>query len=516
MSITQESKFETLIAENNSLKNSVRTLTNEISYLKEQLSWFQRQVFGKSSEKIIRNLDDNKSDYLPGFATWLAENSDNDKKDTKAVAAYSRKKPERNGKDKITIPDNLPVERIELDISDEEKICPTTRKPLVKIGEEISHKLAYTPGKYFIKEYVRPKYALPEGRGICVKEMPDSIIPKCRVDESLLADIFTKKFADHLPLYRISESMLREDVGISRQLLSQWVVRIGTSLKRLKDLMHQKILESNNVFIDESPIGLLGKSKGKVHQGYMWCLAGGKQRDPPYRIYQFKEDRKHAHAYELLNGYQGFLHSDKYGAYKSVAAKNQIIWCPCWAHIRRKFIEAESADPEFREWFLRKVRYLYMFEKVAWNKSPEQRLKIRQEKEIPIIDELIRVTKKRLAEGKILPKSKFREALNYFCGLIPYLKNYTQNPWSMLDNNVVERAIRPLAIGRKNWLFVGSTKGGEAAAVLLSLVQTCRALNINPSEYLEDILRRFMSHNVSQLDELLPDKWAKSKKIITS
>jgi hypothetical protein len=177
------------------------------------------------------------------------------------------------------------------------------------------------------------------------------------------------------------------------------------------------------------------------------------------------------------------------------------------AHVRRRFFEAEGGDPPFREWVLRKIRYLFMLERVAWARSAEERLRIRQEKEVPILDELIDRVKKRLMDGKLLPKSKFREALGYFCSLTPYLKNYTRHPYARLDNNVAERAIRPLAIGRKNWLFFGSPDGGEAGAILLSLVQTCRGLQINPRIYLEDIFRRLMEHPANRLDELLPDRW---------
>ena len=180
-------------------------------------------------------------------------------------------------------------------------------------------------------------------------------------------------------------------------------------------------------------------------------------------------------------------------------------------HIRRKFFEAESGDVLFRSLVLRKIKYLFLLEKVAWARSPEERLKIRLEKEVPIIDELISKIKGKLTDGKILPKSKLREALGYFCGLIPHLKNYTKSPWARLDNNVAERAIRPLAIGRKNWLFFGSVEGGEAGAVILSLVQTCRGLGINPMEYLEDVMRRQMSYNAQKLEELLPDQWNKAR-----
>lgn len=211
-----------------------------------------------------------------------------------------------------------------------------------------------------------------------------------------------------------------------------------------------------------------------------------------------------------MKDYRRGLHSDKYAAYQKLAEQKIIKWYPCWSHIRRKFFEAEAGDQEFRQWVLRKIRYLFQFERIAWARSEEERLRIRQEKEIPIIDELIAKIKGKLIDGKTLPKSKLREAMGYFCSLIPYLKNYAQDPFARLDNNVAERAIRPLAIGRKNWLFFGSLDGGEAGAILFSLVQSCRGLGINPREYLEDVMRRIMGHNNQKLYELLPDEWLKN------
>src|SRR3972149_12282311 len=182
-------------------------------------------------------------------------------------------------------------------------------------------------------------------------------------------------------------------------------------------------------------------------------------------------------------------------------------WCPCYGHMRRKFFEVEAGDPYFRDWMLRSFCQVFDLEQHAWQQAPEERLLIRQEQEVPIIDEMIEKVKNRLIDGKLLPKSKFKEALGYFASLTPYLKNYTLYPNARLDNNVAERALRPLAIGRKNWLFFGSANGGQAAAVLLSLVQTCRGLNINPRVYLEDLFRRFMDHPANRLEELLPDVW---------
>lgn len=495
--------------ENTQLMQDNNVLRESLRHVEEQLAWLKRQIFGQKSERTVKDLNSSQPTF-EGFD--LPKEAKPEEKNK--IPAHERKRPNRDGKDKITLPRDLPVERQVIDIPEEEKICSETGQPLVMIGEEVTIKLAHKPGSYFVKEIVRPKYALPkesEG-GIRVAPLPESLLTRCQADESLLADILTKKFADHLPLYRQSEMLAREDIKISRQTLSQWVVRAGLTLEPLYDEMMRQILNSNNVFVDETPIDMLDPGKGKVHKAFMWVLCGGIEKNPPYRVYEFYTDRKHANAEKLLRDYRGIVHSDKYGAYEALANAKKIIWCPCWTHIRRKFFEAESGDPKFRDWVLRKIRYLFMFEKIAWARSEDERLRIRLEKEVPIIDELILAIKGKLVDGKPLPKSKYREALGYFCGLIPYLKNYTTLPNAHLDNNVAERAVRPLAIGRKNWLFVGNEDGGKASAIVLSLVQTCRGLGINPREYLEDVMRRLMSHNAQKLDELLPDRWLAVRK----
>lgn len=477
----------------------------KISYLEEQLAWFKRQIFGRSSERIVSHLN-NQQLLFEGFESPAAV-----EEEKKAIASHTRKKPKRNGQDKIALPDDLPVKTTILDIPDEQKVCPETGKVLVQIGVEVSHKLAHEPGSYYIKETIRPKYAHPEKEenGILTAPLPDSFLPKSRADESFLAEIITKKFADHLPLYRIAEILKREGIGISRKLLSQWVVRSAVALKPLYEEMVNRVLASENIYIDETPVKLWEAEKCK--QAYMWVVVGGCESDPPYRIYAFKEDRCHNHVLDILQDYRGGLHSDKYAAYKKLAERKLITWFPCYSHIRRKFFEAEAGDIVFRDWVLRKIRYLFMLERVAWARSPDERLRIRQEKEAPIVEELIDKIKGKLIDGKILPKSKLKEAMNYFCGLIPYLKNYTRHAFARLDNNIAERAVRPLAIGRKNWLFFGSPDGGEAGAILFSLVQTCRGLGINPREYLEDVMRRIMGHSNQKLYELLPDEWLKNR-----
>jgi hypothetical protein len=275
------------------------------------------------------------------------------------------------------------------------------------------------------------------------------------------------------------------------------------------EALHKKVLAIRNVFADETTVDMLTPGNKKVHQSYMWVIAGGTNGNPENRVYHFRTSREHKHIQELLKGYQGNLHSDKYGAYEKLAKDPGITWLPCWSHIRRKFFEARPS--EIADEYIEKIRQLFMWEELAWEQTPENRLTIRKDKEESIIDELIAKTKYHLDSGKQLPKSKLYGALGYLRSLTPYLKNYLSKPEARLDNNVAERAIRPIAVGRKNWTFVGSEGGGEAAAILLTLVQTCRSHSINPEEYLEDVMRRLMSHNSQKVHELLPDEWIKSR-----
>lgn len=502
MTISKNTTLEQLWSHISGLRNQLTDRDQKISVLEEQLAWFKRQLFGKRSERVASSLNKEQLTF-EGFEVPKPPPEE----ESQEVNKHTRRKSNRNGQEKITLPPDLPVQTTILDIPEEQKRDRETGELLVQIGVEITHKLAHKPGSYYIKEIIRPKYAYPkkEENGILTAELPETLLPKCRADDSLLAEIITRKFTDHLPLYRIAESMGREGIHISRKLLSQWVIRAAMALKPLYNEMVKQVLGSGNVYIDEVPVKLQQKEKCK--QAYMWVLVGGEASDPPYRVYDFRKNRCHDNVWEILHGYHGVLHSDKFGAYQRLAERKAIIWCPCYAHIRRKFFESEAGDPKFREWVLRKIRYLFMLERIAWTRPSTERLHIRQEKEAPIIDELVETIKGKLSDNRILPKSKLGVAIRYFCGLIPYLKNYTQHPFARLDNNVGERAGKPVVMGRKNWMFFGSPEGGEAGAILFSLVQTCRGLGVNPRIYIEDISRKIMGHPANKLHQLLPDQW---------
>lgn len=505
--LSETTDFPTIIHQKDQLIDSLK---GEVFLLKEQLAWLKKQVFGQKSERIVADLD--TQPLLPDIlATGLPANEPEKEK-----ISYERNKIRKNkGCDTISFPDDLPVKRVDLDIPESEKFCPKTGEPLVCIGHDISRKLGRTPEQFFIVEYAKPKYAskaYPE-YGVLSPALPDAIISRCPADESLLSYILTSKYADHLPLYRLVEIMERSRVKISRQTLSKWVLTLGTALTPLHEAMKEQVLKSGVIFADETTIDLQVQGKSRCQQAYIWIYAGGGGGDPPYRFFEFCLNRNHEHPMKTLKEYKGVLHSDKYGVYEKLAKNDGIIWCPCMAHVRRKFVEAEGGDPELRRHVLRWIRHLFMLERVAWSRNEEERLRIRRELELPIINKMNAAVKERLLAGGLLPKSNFAKALNYYMGLAPYLANYINHADARLDNNVAERGLRPLTIGRKNWLFVGSEDGGRSAATILSLVQTCRNLGINPQEYLEDVLRRIMSHPARQIEQLLPDNWLAARKI---
>ncbi len=486
----------------------IEALEAQVTLLTEQLAWLKRQLFGAKSERMVADLGQQSLPFAEAEVAAPVVAAA-----TQEIRYQRRKCADNRGNDTICYPDELPVERRILDLPEEQKICAQTGEPLVRIGEEVTRKLARKAEQFFVIEYVRPKYASRKNpdQGVLTAALPDSVIARCPVDESLLASILTAKYADHLPLYRQAQILRRSDIQISRQALSKWVLSLAAGLAPLYEAMKTRVLASGVIFVDETPVSLQNQSKGPCKKAYMWIYAGGGGTDPPYRFFEFRTSRSHAHVEQTLKQYQGVLHSDKYAAYEKLARRAEIQWCPCMAHARRKFVEAEGAEPGLRRRILRKIRHLFMLERIAWARSADERLRIRRQIEKPVLASLTSLVKERILAGGLLPKSKFSQALHYYLDLAPHFENYLNHPDARLDNNVAERAIRPLAIGRKNWLFVGSADGGQAAATILSLIQTCRNLGINPQQYLEDVLRRIMSHPAKRIDELLPDRWLASR-----
>ena len=476
--------------------------------MKEQLEWCKRQIFGQKSERLIDLPNDVPE--IPGFEMPEA---DEPEPENIEVPKHTRKKRKSTGEFTIDYPDDL--ERVEqlVDVPEAERTLPDGTL-MKRIGEDRSEKLAFRPGEYYIKEFVQPKYVDPNHpkTGVIQEPMPPAIIEGGKLDISFLAHIIIEKFVFHMPLYRIAEKLLNRDIRITRQTLSQAVKACGQGILPLYRLMIQRTLAQGVIFTDDTPVKL--QRPGKCKEARIWTYIGGMPNAPPYHIYQFTIDRRHCHPTEFLNDFRGTLHADAYAAYEKLAKDqtNDIAWAACWAHARRKFEQAlTGAESDPALWVMQQMRYLFMYERIAWARSSEERRHIRQKHERPIVDKIFQRFTKEVKSGTLLPKSKLAEAIGYMQCRPDNFRLYLDDSNLRMDNNVSERGIRKLVIGRKNWNFIGSEAAGEAMAALLSLVQTCRAMNIKPQEYLEDIFGRILDHPAGRLEELLPDQWKKIK-----
>jgi hypothetical protein len=295
-------------------------------------------------------------------------------------------------------------------------------------------------------------------------------------------------------------------IEICRQTLSRLYIRAAEVLRPLYDLLKQETLKRGIIFTDDTPVQLQVKGKGKTITGRMWVYVAGGQ-GPPYRIFEFTVDRRGTRPKEFLAGFTGYIHADAFQGYDNLFANPEIHECACWMHVRRKFVEAEDAPVALRQEVLRSIRHLYRYESLAAGREPDVVLRLRREKIAPLIDRIFTRTAQALSTREVLPASGFAAAIGYMHNLGGALRTFLQHPDLKPDNGASERALRPLTIGRKNWLFAGSKSGGDATGVLLSLIQSCRVLDIDPFEYLTDVLRRINGHCASRLHELLPHNW---------
>lgn len=478
----------------------VAGLKAENDRLKQRIRLLEKALFGPKTEREI-DLDENQPEFeeLVKELDCLSEELDQqEEKLTEQRSSKGKKKSSLKG----LIPDDLPEEEIVLDLPEEEK------EGLVQIGEERSRKLAKQPGSYYVKVYVRPKYADKKDAtsGILISDLPDFAIPGSQFDESIIADTAVNKYAYHLPLYRIEEKMKNEGFPVSRQTLSNLIIRGAEVLKPLYDELKKQILARGIIFTDDTPVKLQVKGKGKkgLITGRIWVyVAGG--TGPPMKIFEFTKDRQKKRPKEFLGDYKGYIHADAYSGYDDLFATDGVYECACWMHVRRKFIEAEDAPVAFRKNILRMIRNLYRYERIGKRVTHEGRQRLRQEKVKPLIDEFFRYIEEVMLNGPIiLPKSGIGKALNYTIKLKGALKTFLEDPRLEPDNGESERSIRSMTIGRKNWLFAGSKNGGDATAIWASIIQTCRANDIDPFEYISDTLRKINGHPANKIQLLLP------------
>ena len=502
-------KKSEVLPDNFKLENAA--LKQEIGHLKEQLEWLKRQVFGQKSERFVDSaLED---ELLPGLnlADPLPRNID------EIIVPVHRRKKKKGGKDKfkLDIPDNLPREKEYRDITESSKFNPKTGEELVKIGEEVVEKLAFRPGNYYVKQIIYPKYASKNKSlfGVVQASSPDCIIEGSKFDPSFMAHVVTEKFAYHMPLNRINEKLKCYDIKISDQTLCGLVINLGHKVVILCEVMKNRLFEQGVIFTDDTTVKLIVNGMGKAKEARVWGYFGGKPNAPPYYLYEFSSNRSEIHPMTYLKNFKGIMHADAYSAYEKIndSKDYQISWAACWSHARRKFENAIGSDQIFRNQILRLIRYLFLFERIALVSSVEQRLKIRSESEKKIVDKIFDMLKNKVKDNTLLPKSNLAKAIGYMLCRESRFRFYLTHSDARMDNNIAENGVRKLVIGRKNWLFVGSKRSGRAMANLLSLVQTCRAMKIDPQKYLEDIFKRLPGHPHKNLHELLPDHWATEK-----
>ena len=413
----------------------------------------------------------------------------------------------RKGRRNLANFENLPVTTQVHELSVAERACPCCGIERKQIGTDESWQVEYLPGHFVRIHHVRRKYACKgcESNGnnpqIETAAKPEMAIDKGMAGPGLLAFIVTSKFSDYLPYYRLEDIFARQGFEISRATQSVWCGGAGDLADPLYQLMTERVRASHVVATDDTIMPML--SKGKTANARMWVYVGDDAN--PYNVFDFTLNRGRDGPKYFLKDYRQVLLADAYGGYNGVVAGNEITRAGCWAHMRRKVIDAEKAAPEIAREAIEMVRALYAVEKQAGSASVEERLKLRQEQSAPVLADL----RQRLLVWKeqLLPKHPMAEAINYALGQWTELNVFCSDGAVAIDNNVSEREMKRVVLTRKNSLFVGNPRGGRTAAILASLTSTCRRHDVDPQLYLTQLLTNLPQVRRSELPNWLPDQW---------
>lgn len=464
------------------------------TYLEAELAALKRLIFGAKSERFVQDHDNTAQldlhlDNVQPVPASCPETE---------TITYKREKPQKNGAShpvRQPLPAHLPRTEIVIEPDEDTSDCK-------KIGEEITEELEYKPGTLFVNRYVRPKYARPNDGGVAIGVLPSRPIEKGIAGPGLLAHLAISKYVDHLPLYRQGKMFERQGVEIARSTLGDWINATCAALEPLFALHREQVLRANYLMADETPIRVLDfTTKGKSHLGYFWVYY-----DPLNQrvLFDYRQSRGRDGPLECLAHFQGALQTDGYQAYDTFEKRDGVTLSGCMAHARRKFTEALDNDRERAESVLADMQRLYAVERQARESglSHQQRQKLRQAEARPVLESL----KAWLDDQypKVLPKSAIGQAIAYALARWSKLCRYVEDGRIEIDNNLVENAIRPVALGRKNFLFAGSHAGAARAAMLYSLVTTAKVNGIEPFVWLRDVLTRIADHPHKQLAELLP------------
>jgi transposase len=477
----------------------IDSLSTQLKLLQQQMDLMIKRMYGRKSEKLDPNqaLMDELMLQAEGTTAPVVEPPAAVEPEVKP-----KKKSKRNGR--MPIPEHLKRNIIDLDVPESEKICPVTGKERPLIGYEETEKYHYVKESLEVNVYRRAKYGSPMGaeeNGVVVADLPECMIPRCLADASMLAHVAVAKFDDHLPLYRIEKQFMRQGVNISRKTQTDWLRRLAEGLKPLEQRIKERILATGVVHHDDTPVKQLDPGMGKTTETRLWVAVSG--QGPPLVHFSFSPNRKQQHVLSFFRGYSGAVMCDEYAGYDNM---DSGVKQSCWAHVRRKFHEAKASEPVFAEEVLLAIAELYKIEKRIAGLSPEERSKARDEEARKASKAVFDLLENRAS----LPASRIGKAVNYALGHRKGLTAYLDDERLPIDNNPAERAIRRVAIGRKNWLFLGSETGGDTAATLMTLLGSCWANKVNAQDYLEDVIAQLPGIPAEDLDTLLPDQWIDS------
>ena len=478
----------------------------EIERLRQIVKMLQRSRFGRRSER----LDD---DQLQLGLKDLGADIGRAEADLPPEPAGTEPKLRRTSADsRPSLPDHLPREELTVDIAP--AVCPCCGGAVHQIGETVSEMLDYVPARLRVLCIRRPKYGCRACGTIHQAPAPERPIAKGLATPGLIAHVLVSKYCDHLPLYRQSQIFARQGVTLNRSTLANWVGGASWWLEALRERLAAHLFASGKLFADDTPIPVLDPGRGRTNAGRLWVYARDDRPwagpDPPAAVYFYSPDRRAERPAAHLDRFRGVLQVDGYAGFEQLTIGGDIALAACWAHARRKFYEFHQAtgSPIAAE-ALRRIAELYAIEKEIRNHSAAERQAARDTRSRPLVDTMKLWLEDQLRQ--VPPRSGLADAIRYALARWPALCRFLEDGRIELDNNPVERAIRPVTLGRKNHLFAGSDGGADRWAVIASLIETAKLNGVEPYTYLKDILERMTSgHPMSRINDLLPWSWQAS------